>query len=191
MTRMGVILGTAAYMSPEQAKGRVADRRSDIWTFGCVLYEMLTGRRLFAGDTIFDTLADVLREPIELTLAAASHAAAHSDAIATLPREVSLGPPATDQRFASDAEVRSYDNAPVFIAIAHNGDGSNTRFVQVWAKNGNQWQSPLRVALHLASRPDGSGREQRLTQAASTIIRSVYEPGRYGRGARSRGVPRP
>jgi serine/threonine-protein kinase len=61
MTMAGVILGTAAYMSPEQAKGRAADKRSDIWAFGCVLYEMLTGRRPFDGDDISDTLAAVLR----------------------------------------------------------------------------------------------------------------------------------
>ena len=61
MTRLGVILGTAAYMSPEQAKGRPADRRSDIWAFGCVLYEMLTGRRPFVGDDVSDTMAAVLR----------------------------------------------------------------------------------------------------------------------------------
>jgi eukaryotic-like serine/threonine-protein kinase len=61
LTRMGVILGTAAYMSPEQAKGRPADKRSDVWAFGCVLYEMLTGRRAFAGEDISDTLAGVLR----------------------------------------------------------------------------------------------------------------------------------
>jgi Tol biopolymer transport system component len=61
MTRMGVILGTAAYMSPEQAKGRTADRRSDMWAFGCVLYEMLSGTRAFAGDDVSDTLAAVLR----------------------------------------------------------------------------------------------------------------------------------
>jgi eukaryotic-like serine/threonine-protein kinase len=61
MTQMGVILGTAAYMSPEQAKGRVADKRSDVWAFGCVLYEMLTGKRAFAGDDVSDTLAAVLR----------------------------------------------------------------------------------------------------------------------------------
>jgi serine/threonine protein kinase len=61
----GVILGTAAYMSPEQARGRVVDKRADIWAFGCILYEMLTGRMTFAnGETISDTLAGVLaRDP--------------------------------------------------------------------------------------------------------------------------------
>jgi Tol biopolymer transport system component len=64
MTQMGVILGTAAYMSPEQAKGRPADKRSDVWAFGCVLFEMLTGRRAFAGEDVAETLALVLtKEP--------------------------------------------------------------------------------------------------------------------------------
>src|SRR5262249_12212085 len=57
----GMILGTAAYMSPEQAKGRPVDRRTDIFAFGCVLYEMLTGKRAFEGDDVSDTLAAVLR----------------------------------------------------------------------------------------------------------------------------------
>jgi serine/threonine protein kinase len=61
MTQLGVILGTAAYMSPEQAKGRPADKRSDVWAFGCVLYEMLTGRRAFEGEDVSETLAAVLR----------------------------------------------------------------------------------------------------------------------------------
>ena len=60
-TQMGVIMGTAAYMSPEQARGSVADHRADIWSFGVVLYELLTGRRLFEGATVSDTLAAVLR----------------------------------------------------------------------------------------------------------------------------------
>jgi eukaryotic-like serine/threonine-protein kinase len=64
MSRAGVIFGTAAYMSPEQALGRTVDERSDIWAFGCVVYEMITGRRAFRGETSQDTLAAVLlREP--------------------------------------------------------------------------------------------------------------------------------
>jgi len=60
MTHAGVILGTAAYMSPEQARGKSVDRRTDVWAFGCVLYEMLTGRAAFGRETITDTLAAVL-----------------------------------------------------------------------------------------------------------------------------------
>ena len=63
MTGVGMILGTAAYMSPEQAKGRPADKRSDIWAFGCVLYEMLTGRRAFEAGDVTETLACRRRRP--------------------------------------------------------------------------------------------------------------------------------
>jgi len=61
MTGVGMILGTAAYMSPEQARGRPADKRSDIWSFGAVLWEMLSGRPAFAGESVSDTLASVLK----------------------------------------------------------------------------------------------------------------------------------
>ena len=61
MTQAGIILGTAAYMSPEQAKGRVVDKRTDIWAFGCVFYEMLTARRAFDGEDVTDTIAAIVR----------------------------------------------------------------------------------------------------------------------------------
>jgi serine/threonine-protein kinase len=64
-TTAGMLMGTAAYMSPEQARGKSVDKRADIWAFGVVLYEMLTGREMFAGETLSDTLAGVLRAPFD------------------------------------------------------------------------------------------------------------------------------
>jgi serine/threonine-protein kinase len=65
-TERGLILGTAAYMAPEQAKGRPVDKRADIWAFGVVLFEMLTGRRLFHGETATETIAAVIKDDIPL-----------------------------------------------------------------------------------------------------------------------------
>jgi len=67
-TMQGVLLGTAAYMAPEQAKAKSVDRRADIWAFGCVLYEMLTGKQAFTGETVTDTLASVIKEEPDLKL---------------------------------------------------------------------------------------------------------------------------
>ncbi|HEX5107205.1 MAG TPA: protein kinase [Vicinamibacterales bacterium] len=76
MTQAGVILGTAAYMAPEQARGRPADKRSDMWSFGCVLFEMLTGRRAFPGEDVAETLAAVIKgQPDWATLPADTPAA--------------------------------------------------------------------------------------------------------------------
>ena len=65
MSAVGVILGTASYMAPEQARGKPVDKRADIWAFGCVVYEMLTGRRAFGGDEVPDTLAAVLAKDVD------------------------------------------------------------------------------------------------------------------------------
>jgi eukaryotic-like serine/threonine-protein kinase len=70
-TMAGVILGTAAYMSPEQARGKAVDKRADIWAFGCVLYEMVTGRRAFGGDDVTETFAAIVRDQPDLSQAPA------------------------------------------------------------------------------------------------------------------------
>jgi eukaryotic-like serine/threonine-protein kinase len=68
MTGVGVLLGTAAYISPEQARGKAVDKRTDIWAFGCVLYEMVTGQRAFRGQEVSDTLAAILKEQPDWTV---------------------------------------------------------------------------------------------------------------------------
>ena len=67
MTQAGMILGTAAYMSPEQARGKQVDKRTDIWAFGVVLYEIVTGRRLFEGEDLTETLASVVKDKPDLS----------------------------------------------------------------------------------------------------------------------------
>jgi serine/threonine-protein kinase len=67
LTMPGVIPGTAASMSPEQAKGKTVDKRADIWAFGVILYEMVTGKPLFAGDAVMETLAAVVAQTPDLT----------------------------------------------------------------------------------------------------------------------------
>ena len=72
LSRAGVAFGTPAYMSPEQAHGRIVDRRADIWAFGCVLYEMVTGRPVYEGESVSDTLAAVLRSEPDFSVVPAS-----------------------------------------------------------------------------------------------------------------------
>jgi serine/threonine-protein kinase len=96
----GMILGTAGYMSPEQARGRAADQRSDIFSFGCVLYEMLTGRLTFEGETVSDVLAAVLKQDADLSLLPAN---IHSRVVELIRRCLVKDP---KQRWHSVADVR-------------------------------------------------------------------------------------
>ena len=84
---MGMIIGTAAYMAPEQARGKAVDKRADIWAFGVVLYEMLTGRRAFPGDDVSDTLARVLKSEPDVGRRCRRPRRRGASAAAPLPRE--------------------------------------------------------------------------------------------------------
>ena len=87
MTQAGVILGTAAYMSPEQARGTTVDKRADVWAFGTVLYEMLTSRRAFLGEAITDTIVSVVEQGAGLGRTADIHARRAAPLAHPLPEE--------------------------------------------------------------------------------------------------------
>ena len=83
MTQAGMILGTAAYMAPEQARGKTVDERADIWAFGVVLFEMLTGTRAFRGEDVTDTIVSVISEEPDWTRCAGRHAGATAPSCCT------------------------------------------------------------------------------------------------------------
>ncbi len=92
MTGVGMLLGTAAYMSPEQARGKPVDKRADLWAFGCVLYEMLSGRQAFEGAEVTDVLARVIEREPDLTAPACQYAGGDSPAASPMPGERSQAP---------------------------------------------------------------------------------------------------
>ena len=125
MTRVGVILGTAAYMSPEQARGEAVDHRADIWAFGCVLYEMLTGRMAFGAATTTETLAKVLEGHAELN----ALPAATPPAIRRLVRRCLERAPRNRVQHIGDAradigDVRAGESAPTGVPIGESGQAS-------------------------------------------------------------------
>ncbi len=101
LTGLGMVLGTAAYMSPEQARGRVAGKRADIWAFGCVLYELLAGRRVFEADEVADVLARVLTQQPDWSLAAAHCPSWNPEAPQPLPGKGSEAPARRYRRCAA------------------------------------------------------------------------------------------
>ena len=128
-TQMGMVIGTAAYMAPEQAKGRPVDKRADVWAFGAVLYEMLTGRRPFAGDDVSDTLALVLKfEP-------------DWDALpADLPARIGQLLQACLQK---DPKQRVHDIADVRLAMAGTFDTPAPRQTEATTAPLRLWQQPM------------------------------------------------
>jgi eukaryotic-like serine/threonine-protein kinase len=139
-TGAGVILGTAPYMSPEQARGKAVDRRADIWSFGCVLFEMLTGQRLFEGETVSDTLAAVLKlEPDWDKLPAET-----PDSIRDLVRKCLIKDPKQRLRDIGDARIaieETLSGSPSPPAPLPQGEGGPQGRVRV---------SPLQCALFAA-----------------------------------------
>ena len=129
MTQAGFILGTAAYMSPEQAKGRDVDARADIWAFGCVVFEMLTGRRAFPGDDVTDTLAAVvLRDPDWNALPL-------GDACRDPPSVDSLSPQGSEAALhhIADARLDLEDREATVLAAASHTATPARRWVRVLA----------------------------------------------------------
>ncbi len=136
-TQLGVILGTAAYMAPEQARGGTVDKRADIWAFGVVLYEMLTGRSLFAGPTVSDTLAGVLKTAIDF---------------AELPADT---PPAIRRLLRRCLERnpknRLHDIADARIVLQESIAGTGEPEAAQERTVGVGWRSPARLAAGAAT----------------------------------------
>ena len=173
MTEPGVILGTAAYMSPEQARGRSVDKRADIWAFGCVLYEGLTGRRAFHGETVSDTLAHILKGEPDWKL---------------LPHDTPVSVRNVLQRcLQKDPKRRIHDVADARIEI---GEALThpTELVGIRRRLSSSWLLVLSAAALLAGVLIGLAlRRPSQPKAASKVITAVIklEPGTWLDGRRS------
>ena len=132
-TQMGMVIGTAAYMAPEQAKGKVIDKRADVWAFGAVLYEMLTGKKPFVGEDVSDTLAAVLRADVDL-----------GELPAETPLRLRQVLTACLQR---DPKQRVHDIADVRLAMEGAFDATEPRIEAASLPGLHPWQRPVPLLL--------------------------------------------
>ena len=144
-TRAGVILGTAAYMSPEQARGKFVDKRADIWAFGCVLFEMLTGRALFARDTLTDTLAAVVQSDPDWQALAATTPARIRDLL----RRCLQKDPQRRLRDIGDARLDIEDAIAAPLATGNVASAVDRRRVTAWVITGAVLASVVTASLLL------------------------------------------
>ena len=195
-TEMGVIMGTAAYMSPEQASGQTADKRSDIWSFGVVLYEMLTGQRLFTGKTVAHVMASVLKTDPDWT----GLPTTTPQPLTRLLRRCVEKEPKRRLRDVSEAVIHLEEAAtmPEGVPFALVATASQPAWRQSELADPATTRTPLPSLRHGAppvARPDSSGDpataatrqmptlRERIAIAVnpapvSTILRAEWEPGR-------------
>jgi len=175
-TAAGVILGTAAYMSPEQARGKPLDKRTDIWAFGCVLYEMLTGKRAFDGETASDILAAILtREPNLAALPASTPASVRELIARCLRREAR-----SRQRDMGDARVVLEDavSTPPAPALAGEIRSRGPRAgILVGGAAAAVLIGAAAVLLLRPSARESSVSWHRLTFGSGTVLSAGFAPG--------------
>ncbi len=146
-TQAGMIMGTAASMSPEQAAGKTVDKRSDIWSFGVVLYEMLAGQKLFDGETLSPTLAHVLTAEIDLAKLPANDAPTHRRAAQARPR------PQSQNRLRDIGEARiALRQADGTAPEHHPGPGTGPLPAQRRASSRRRWHPLIFSLRRLVSR---------------------------------------
>ncbi|MDQ5870863.1 MAG: protein kinase [Acidobacteriota bacterium] len=176
-TQAGAVIGTAAYMSPEQARGKAVDRRADVWAFGAVLYEMLTGRRAFEGETASDILAAILmREPDLASLPSATPASVRELIARCLRRD-----PRSRQRDVGDARVILEEAAtlsPSVAAAPRDDPGSRRSRAPLLAivATAAALLGGLGVFLLRAPKPQRAAAWHRLTFASGTVLSAGFLP---------------